>query len=361
MNRYREKLWYLLNSAPLIGPVSTARLLEYAGDIEELTELSPDDIRRSGILDDRMLASWMSTMARRQELFDEYDECEGRGIHFLSMEHEDYPQRLRNIPQPPYGISYIGRNPSAYEGCAAVIGARGCTDYGREIAYRIAQELGKQGICVVSGMAAGIDTASHWGCLDAGCASIAVLGGGVDDCYPAGNRRLYDKLCREGTVISEQPMGMPPLPNNFRQRNRLISGLADCVIVAEARKKSGTQITVTYALDQGRDVFCVPGRITDVLSSGCNDMIAQGAQIVCSVETILDYFGVGRENDKAPVLTQKEQKVAECLDCGPLHIDALCAVSGMMIDELMELLTIMEIRKIVVRQPGGYYRMAARI
>lgn len=209
-------------------------------------------------------------------------------IRFITSFEEEYPERLRNIPDAPAGLYARGRLPVKKEIAVAVIGSRDCSDYGKYVAERLGTFLGQSGVTVVSGMARGIDGISQWAALEAGGTSIGVLGCGVDICYPAGNSTLFQRLLEQGTVFSEYPPGTPPRAMNFPARNRIVSGLADAVVVVEARNRSGTLITVDMALEQGREVFVVPGRVTDRLSDGCNRLIKQGAGILLSPEELLE-------------------------------------------------------------------------
>lgn len=209
-------------------------------------------------------------------------------ISFITPFDGLYPERLKVIPDAPSGLYVMGKLPAESDITVAVIGARECSDYGRYVAEKLGTFLGEKGVTVVSGMARGIDGISQWAALEAGGASVGVLGCGVDICYPAKNRKLYDRLLEQGAVLSEYPPGTPPRSMNFPARNRIVSGLADAVVVIEARNKSGTLITVDMALEQGREVFVVPGRITDELSEGCNRLIRQGAGILLSPEELLE-------------------------------------------------------------------------
>ncbi|MCM1543050.1 MAG: DNA-processing protein DprA [Blautia sp.] len=209
-------------------------------------------------------------------------------ISFITPFDREYPEKLRNIPDAPSGLYVRGRLPVETDITVAVIGARECSDYGRYVAEGLGAFFGKNGVTVVSGMAKGIDGISQWAALEAGGTSVGVLGCGVDICYPARNRELFDRLLEQGTVFSEYPPGTPPRSMNFPARNRIVSGLADAVVVVEARSRSGTLITVDMALEQGREVFVVPGRITDRLSDGCNRLIKQGAGMLLSPEELLE-------------------------------------------------------------------------
>lgn len=203
-------------------------------------------------------------------------------IQFWVRDEEGYPERLKRIPDAPYGLFVKGKLPDEERPAVAVIGARDCSEYGRYVAENIGRLMGENGIQVISGMARGIDGIGQKAALMAGGSSFGVLGCGVDICYPASNKTLYEDLCRQGGVLSAYPPTTEARPGNFPPRNRIVSGLADALIVVEARQKSGTLITVDMALEQGKDVYVVPGRITDRLSDGCNRLIRQGAEILLS-------------------------------------------------------------------------------
>ena len=227
---------------------------------------------------------------RKQEPERIEEELKKAGVRFVAALEERFPQKLKEIPDPPFGIYYKGRMPEENEPAAAIIGARLASGYGREQARRFGRRIGARGIAVISGMARGIDGIAQKAALDAGGKSYAVLGCGVDICYPEENRELYEKLLQEGGVLSEYPPGTFPDARLFPPRNRIISGLSDLVLVIEARKKSGTLITVDMALEQGREVYALPGRVSDALSDGCNRLIRQGAGAATCPEDILEYF-----------------------------------------------------------------------
>ena len=199
----------------------------------------------------------------------------------------EYPQRLKNISGRPRNLYVLGRLPEENRLSVAIIGARDCSEYGKYVARELGTVLGGSGIAVISGMARGIDGISQEAALNAGGSSFGVLGCGVDVCYPKENRQLYERLKLSGGILSEYPPGSPALACHFPPRNRIVSGLADVIVVIEARVKSGTLITVDMALEQGREVYVVPGRVTDRLSDGCNRLIKQGAGILLSQEELL--------------------------------------------------------------------------
>ncbi|MCR5256389.1 MAG: DNA-processing protein DprA [Acetatifactor sp.] len=223
-----------------------------------------------------------------RDVFNEYMDLLNKGINVTFITEDDYPLRLLDIPDPPFAVFYRGKLPPDQILSVSVIGARDCSEYGKYVARILGEAFGRNGINVISGMARGIDGIAQKASMDAGGESYGVLGNGVDICYPAENRDIYDRLSINGGVLSEYLPGTKPLPGYFPPRNRIVSGLSDAVIVVEARVKSGTLITVDMALEQGKDVYVVPGRINDRLSDGCNRLIKQGAGIVISVEDMIE-------------------------------------------------------------------------
>lgn len=268
-----------LCSLPGVGNHTIAKLLEHFGTSENIYRAGEKELRP--FLNTRQLES-LSQGRRDFSPEREYQEMQRQGIGFLIPGDEGYPGRLRDIPDAPYGLFYRGRLPEEERLSVAVIGARDCSEYGRYVATELGRELGKSGVSVISGMARGIDGISQAEALAAGGISFGVLGCGVDICYPKQNRQLYERLLRDGGVLSSYPPGMPPVAQNFPPRNRIVSGLADALVVVEARQKSGTLITVDMALEQGKEVYVVPGRVTDRLSDGCNKLLKQGAGIFLS-------------------------------------------------------------------------------
>lgn len=211
-----------------------------------------------------------------------------KGIHWTHLNKHDYPYRLKNIADPPLLIFYKGKLPDDQRPCVAIVGARECSPYGEKTAAMFARELSSVGVQIISGMARGIDGISQRGSISVGGNTFGVLGCGVDVIYPEENKDLFADILKDGGIISEFNPGTEPLKSYFPSRNRIISGLSDIVLVVEARKRSGTYITVTQALEQGRDVFAVPGRITDALSDGCNNLIAQGAAIALNSSILIE-------------------------------------------------------------------------
>lgn len=233
------------------------------------------------------LAKRIAASRKQWDLQGAYERLGEKKIHFTCLGHNNYPERLTRIPDAPYGLYFLGRLPEEERHAAAIIGARSCSEYGRRMAWQFGKELAVAGIQIISGMARGIDGIGQKAALDVGGYSLGVLGCGVDICYPAQNGDLYAALCGQGGVCSEYPPGTEPKNTLFPPRNRIISALSDIVLVIEAKKRSGTLITVDMALEQGKEVYALPGRVTDALSEGCNLLLQQGAGIALSPADML--------------------------------------------------------------------------
>lgn len=286
MEQNEEKRIYgcWLNSVPGVGNRTIEKLLTLCGD-EKGIYCGGEGVWRQ-VLTARQLEQ-MVEFARNWEPERFYQELLNQEIKFVMRADDDYPLRLKMIPDPPYGLYVKGQLPENNKPSVAVVGSRDCSEYGSFVAAGIGRLLGGNDIQVISGMARGIDGISQNAALQAGGSSFGVLGCGVDVCYPPSNRGLYDLLCRQGGVLSAYPPGREARPGNFPPRNRIVSGLSDVLIVVEARSQSGTLITVDMALEQGKDVYVVPGRITDRLSDGCNKLLKQGAELLLSPEEFL--------------------------------------------------------------------------
>lgn len=336
---------YFICSIPMIGGVRAGQLLSRFGDPQGVYEAGTAGWRE--ILSDSVV-EYMDRQKKSGNLEEEYHSLGEKQIGLVLQEEEGFPQKLLEIPDPPYGLFYKGKLPEQKQPSVAVIGARECSEYGRFVAEELGRYLGSQGIQVISGMARGIDGISQQAALLAGGTSYGVLGCGVDICYPAQNRRLYEELLEKGGLLSTYAPGTKPLPQYFPPRNRIVSGLSDALIVIEARQKSGTLITVDMALEQGRDVYVVPGRLTDRLSDGCNHLLTQGAGVFLSPESFAEDFlrsweekqglsadGSGGKNRRknnretgrnmAKVKLPKEslQKILECLEPVPKTSETL--------------------------------------
>lgn len=272
------------------------------------------------------------------------------GIRYISKAEKAFPKKLLELADCPEGIYVRGELPDPEKKTVAIVGARMCTPYGRATASCFARVLAANDIQIISGLALGIDGAAHEGALLAGGETFGVLACGVDICYPRANIELYEQMKHQGGIISEEPPGYPPLARLFPKRNRIISAFADLVLVVEARKKSGSLITADFALEQGRDLYAVPGRLEDELSRGCNELLSQGAGIALSPESLLEIMGKTKEksdNSKAfmqNVLAREENIVYSCLSLQPQSLEKLCSDTKLPIQYVTEAVMLLQLK-----------------
>ena len=253
-------------------------------------------------------------------------------IKIYKKTEEGYPKTLLQLPDAPARIYVLGELPDPIRPAIAIVGARNCSSYGKNMAYEYARVLTKKGIQVISGLARGVDAAAHAGALAAGGKTYGVMGCGVDFCYPTSSRNLYHVMQQQGGILSEFSPGTPPLSYHFPLRNRIISGLSEAILVVEAKEKSGSLITADAALEQGRTVFALPGRAGDLLSEGCNRLIYQGAIPAWKPEIILEEMKwTGKEEiiqedfaqEKKIVLAREDDLVDSCLDLNTKAVSQL--------------------------------------
>ncbi|MDE7333669.1 MAG: DNA-processing protein DprA [Lachnospiraceae bacterium] len=276
---------FRLHNWPGVGDRTIEKLLDYFGSAWEACHGTEEDLKQ--VLREKT-AVQAAAFNRTFDGKKAYNRMREKGIVFYTRDDREYPSRLRKLNPPPFAIYCLGRLPADEGPAAAIIGARECSEYGIHMARAFAEGFAKAGIAVVSGMARGIDGISQKAALACGGETYAVLGSGADVCYPASNRELYCRIVEGGGgILSIFPPGTMPLKQQFPERNRIVAGLSDLVLVVEARQKSGTWITVDMALEQGKNVYAVPGRLTDRLSDGCNLLIRQGAGIALSPEDII--------------------------------------------------------------------------
>lgn len=276
---------YWLNNVPGVGSTSAIKILGKGVTCKEVFDMSAKEL--SGFLPAKKVKN-IEWSRNNWDFEKEQKKLRDLEMRFIPIMDDEFPEKLKYIDNAPFGIYVKGDLPDPNIPAVSVIGARMCSEYGRYMARQFGQGLATSGVQVISGMARGVDGISQNAALDAGGRSFGILGCGADVCYPEENRDVYQKLIKKGGIISEYPPGTQPLANFFPMRNRIISALSDVVLVVEARQKSGTQITVDTALEQGREVLAVPGRATDRLSDGCNYLISQGAGVAICVEDVLD-------------------------------------------------------------------------
>lgn len=337
------KYEYWLASHCYLDPVKMHRLVQMAGSARELYGMPEsffEQIPGWNPADTAMLLE----SRRSWELDRNWEKLQEAGIHMITIDQKSYPRRLRNISVPPYALFYQGGLPEEEGLAVSVVGARKCSEYGRYMAMELGRKAARAGIPVISGMALGIDGAAHAGALEGQGATFGVLGCGVDICYPRQNRNLYENMKRQGGVLSEYAPGTAPLPAFFPRRNRIISALSDVVVVMEAREKSGSLITADFALEQGKDIYALPGRITDPLCAGCNRLIAQGAGILYAID---DFFaaiggekGTDGKKDRTVKMTLEKDaaRVYSVLDLQPRSIEYLIEKTGLEVDRLCDIL-----------------------
>ena len=335
------------------------RLLACAGSPKDVYNMKEQHLEELNFLTQREKEILIRSAKEQPERL--YECFRKEGGNFTCIGRRDYPGRLKPLKDRPFGFFYYGTLPADEAPAVGIVGARGCSDYGRAAAGSFADAIARAGAVVVSGMACGIDRTAGEAALDAGGTSCAVLGCGIDICYPESSFSLYWRLRREGCVLSEYPPGTAPLARHFPARNRIISALSDKLLVIEARKKSGSLITADMALEQGRDVFAVPGRISDPLSRGCNELIRQGAGVALSPQSLLLDMGIFsseninkcKKNENS--LAKEEKLLYSCVDLRPLSLEELTEKSGLSVSETMELLLNLQLKGYISEASRNHY------
>jgi len=275
----------------------------------------------------------------------------------ININNEIYPTKLKEIKNPPKSLFLRGNLELLKNNSIAIVGSRECTSYGFYKAYEIAKELSKKGICVISGLALGIDTAAHLGAMHQKGKTIAVLGTGLNNIYPKENEMLAASIIKnEGLIISEYELYEERRSENFPKRNRIMSGLSDGLLVVEARKKSGTLITVRYAKEQGKKTFSLPGNVDIINSSGTNELIKKGARLVTDAKDILDEFVIhNEEENKKEEINQEYRKVYDVLGNVPMHINEICKKTKSSMAEVNQIITMLEIEGLIKSLPNNEF------
>lgn len=277
---------------------------------------------------------------------------------------DEYPEKLMKLKDSPEQLIVRGKLPDPRKKIVAIVGARNCTEYGSTLAKTLAKSLSLNDVQVISGLAMGIDTAGHIGAIEVERPTFAVLGCGVDICFPAHNSNVFERILDyEGGIISEVDIGTPPLPHNFPLRNRIISGFSDIVIVVEARDKSGSLITADYALEQGKTIFACPGRVGDSLSRGTNNLIKQGAYILTSVDDVLEHLGlvvdghIPKVEKDISTLDYFEKTIYDILKTETLHIDQIVEKAKIPVAKCLNTIMSLELNGFVETTINNYYRV----
>ena len=368
--RNMERYWLWLCSCPGLYRPQIAGLIGFFHDPKQLYDAQTRELIRWKKLADDETTKWVNSLINYKETVSAVEAEEklgSRKLRFISRQHPCFPQKLMNLPDGPYGLFFRGHLPDPEKPSVAVIGARRCSNYGQQMAMVLGKALAAEGYQVISGMAAGVDGVAQSACLSAGGQSYAVLGNGADVCYPQENENLYDRLEQAGGILSEFPPMTPPLRHHFPLRNRLISGLSDAVIVVEARAQSGSLITADLALDQGKDVYAVPGRFNDLLSYGCNRLIEQGAGIVLSSESLLENLAASlnlkrvppKEEDAVRIITQNmaddEKKVYSALNFDAKSLDEIASAAGLTLLQSMRAILNLQLKNLAAEVSKNQY------
>ncbi|MEA3335896.1 MAG: DNA-processing protein DprA [Chloroflexota bacterium] len=348
--------WIGFNRVMGIGAVRLKALLDhFDDDVEAAWFAGATDLLEAGL--DRRSVSNLLLARQQMDLQAQIDQLKQSGVTALTWQCEEYPINLRNIEQPPPVLYIKGELIPEDDWAVAVVGTRRASVYGKEVARRLASDLVRNGITVVSGLATGIDSMAHRAAVDVGGRTLAVLGSGVDVIYPANNRQLATAIQEQGALISEFPLGTHPERRNFPPRNRIISGLSLGTVVVEAGVRSGALITVKSALDQGRDVFAVPGSILQKSCEGSNRLLRDGARPVLSVEDILEELHLAKVTQQAEVraavpTTFIESTLLGHLSGEPTYVDELSRLTDLPAATIASTLTVLELKGLV-RQVGG--------
>ena len=364
------KYWIALSMVEGVGDVTAKRLIAEFGSPEslfgakrsQLARIKTEVERGSDKLIDA-ICSFSGWVLVEEEL----KRAQKLGIKIFTLNDPEYPESLKNIYNPPPILYVKGEILPQDEMSIAIVGSRIPDRYGRTVTQRISGELAQRGITVISGMARGIDSIAQQEALKRGGRTIAVLGSGLDVVYPPENDKLYDEISDKGAVISEFPLGTGPLGHNFPQRNRIISGLSLGVIIVQASKKSGSLITASFALDQNKEVFAVPGEAGKKLSFGPNWLIKKGAKLVEKAEDVFSELGISfNESTEAPVdrtsvlesLTPNEKTVYSVFKREALHVDEIIKLTNMEPSNVLSVLLTLELNGFIVQLQGKYFQLS---
>lgn len=361
----------ILNAIPGLGPSRIRTLVEHLGSPEAVLTAGREDVMNVPDVPEHALQN-IFHFPKDKFLSYQYDLLRAHDVSVLMMGDEEYPQALREIHDAPT-LLYIKGNPGVLKDpLIAIVGSRRASLYGLGIAQKFAMELAQAGITVVSGLARGIDTAAHQGALKANGVTVAVLGCGLSYVYPSENKKLSQAIAEGGAVISEFPMETPPASFNFPRRNRIISGLSKGVVVVEAALKSGALITSDFALEQGREVFAVPGRAGEIGSEGTNHLIKTGAKLTTCTEDILEELALELKEYRVSSVVPKEDAVADIelspeervvcasVEDEPIHLDELADKTGLTVTQAAFALFRLELKKLVRQLPGQKYQKNPR-
>ena len=361
------KTWLKLLHIETFSAEKLAAILKQGILLEEPETFSEKKLRLLGFTEKQALR-WQQVSP--DTLQKELQWLESDDQHLVTMLDEHYPTLLKEIPDPPLALFVKGDTKLLSTLQSAMVGSRNPTAAGSEIAFDFARYLANSGLTITSGLATGIDTASHRGALDASGKTIAVCGTGLQEIYPVGNRALAQQIATTGAIISEFPLYAKPQAYHFPRRNRIISGLSLGVLVVEAAQRSGSLITARLGSEQGREVFAIPGSIHNPLARGCHSLLRQGAKLVETAADIIEELGAltnltdeenkqnqtVENNDFAPILDEEYQQLLSYIDYTPMPVDVLVARSGLETAAVSSMLLLIELQSLVQSEAGGYRR-----
>ncbi len=361
----------ILNAVPEIGSIRLKRLKDSFGSARKILSSSVDSLRKvSGI--SARIANNIKKHSDFIDLRKEFSLIKKQAIRILTISDKEYPDNLKNIFDPPLLLYVKGEIKKEDNAAVAIVGSRRSSIYGLSMAHKLSQQLADIGVTVVSGMARGIDSSVHRGCLKSRGRTIAVLGSGLGCIYPPENKDLFNQITESGAVVSEFSFATKPYSYNFPRRNRIISGLSLGVLVVEAARNSGALITADFALEQGREVFALPGKADSATSYGTNRLIKQGAKLVCSIEDILEEISqqiqhnLKKQETTFPEsafdnkmydkdLKEEQRKLYNILSENPKHIDTIASEANVNIGAAASILMQLELKHLIKQIPGKLF------
>ncbi len=363
------KDWLTLIYLKSVSLARKRELITRFGAPSALFNASEQTLRRAGIHTRAETAAILDRPGEASAAVIEgnLETLESLQCQYIGFNDPRFPALLNEIPNPPLGLFVNGHSELLQNPQLAVVGSRNASPSGKRTAFSFAAELADTGLTITSGLASGIDSQAHQGCLSRNGHTVAVIGAGIDRIYPKSNRNLYYEVAEKGVIVTEFPPGAPPLPSNFPQRNRIISGLSLGTLVVEAGIRSGSLITARLAAEQGREVFAIPGSIHIVTSRGCHFLIRQGAKLVESIPDILEelrHFGnlpSGARNETEPSVktTGDENPLYNLIDYAPVSMERIIEQSGLTAEQVSSILTDMELQGLIIETNGSYQRLPA--
>lgn len=352
-----------LSLIPGIGPRLQAQLMDHFGTAAAVLQQSADQLTKvAGI--GTQTAMQITSGDHQQSAVAMLQQCRQNGVHLLTKGGPRYPEGLKSLSDGPMLLYSRGDLQPCDDLAIAIVGARRCTQYGRRQAERLAGSLVRAGFTVVSGLARGIDTAAHRGALNAGGRTVAVMATGVREIYPPENAELAVEISHNGSLLSEFPLDQKPRPGLFPQRNRIISGMCLAVIIVEATRNSGALHTARHAMEQGREVFALPGPVDSIASEGCHELIREGVTLVRNCDDVLAELGPLSSprqsqsdnvvhNPREMTLNEQEKELLNLISTNPVHIDEVLRTTELEMSRVLSTITVLEVKRFIRRLPGG--------